>query len=286
MARLIQSNQEQSLAHSHDQATSEQGKHTRIWVLYYFYSEKKHNFSLQRAYEIVECIDNGNKRIAQLQKDGVLESFDFKSDDVCESCLLGKMTKSPFTRTYERGEGLLDLVHTDVCGPFRSATKDEKRYYVSKRSKEPTGRAERDRSFNRPKYIKECDKLQRPSFMDLNRLLVAGIYASMRKSHSLDFLEAKMSHVYISKSVGVGDSLPVLVYGGEKELRVTGYCDASWQTDKDDSKSQSGWVFLIECGAVVGHGLNFQSKWTLVADSTCESEYYLQLVRLQRKLSG
>nr|GEZ26783.1 hypothetical protein [Tanacetum cinerariifolium]GEZ27043.1 hypothetical protein [Tanacetum cinerariifolium] len=42
------------------------------------------------------------KCIAQLQKDGVLESFDFKSNDVCESCLLGKMTKSPFTGTYER----------------------------------------------------------------------------------------------------------------------------------------------------------------------------------------
>ncbi|GJU76400.1 retrotransposon protein, putative, ty1-copia subclass [Tanacetum coccineum] len=71
------------------------------------------------------------KRIAQLQKDGVLESFDFKLDDVCESCLLGKMTKSPFTGSCERGEGLLDLVHTDVCGPFRSATKDGKRYYVT-----------------------------------------------------------------------------------------------------------------------------------------------------------
>ncbi|GJV68920.1 putative RNA-directed DNA polymerase [Tanacetum coccineum] len=109
-------------------------------------------------YETVECISNdGNmilnvgssneldksklwhsrlghvnkKRIAQLQKDEVLESFDFKSDDVCESCLLGKMTKSPFTGTCERGEGLLDLVHTDVCGPFRSATKDGKRYYVT-----------------------------------------------------------------------------------------------------------------------------------------------------------
>ncbi|GJZ75244.1 retrotransposon protein, putative, ty1-copia subclass [Tanacetum coccineum] len=109
-------------------------------------------------YETVECIsNNGNvilnvgssneldklklwhsllgyvnkKRIAQLQKDGVLESFDFKSDDVCEFCLLGKMTKSPFTRTCERGEGLLGLVHTDVCGPFRSATKDGKRYYVT-----------------------------------------------------------------------------------------------------------------------------------------------------------
>ena len=33
------------------------------------------------------------KRIAQLQKDGVLESFELKSDDTCESCLLGKMTK-------------------------------------------------------------------------------------------------------------------------------------------------------------------------------------------------
>ena len=43
------------------------------------------------------------KRIAQLQKDGVLESFDLKSDDMCESCLLGKMTKSPFTGSCERG---------------------------------------------------------------------------------------------------------------------------------------------------------------------------------------
>ncbi|GKB21616.1 retrotransposon protein, putative, ty1-copia subclass [Tanacetum coccineum] len=41
------------------------------------------------------------------------------------------MTKLPFTRSCERGEGLLDLVHTDVCGPFRSATKDGKRYYVT-----------------------------------------------------------------------------------------------------------------------------------------------------------
>ncbi|GJX37564.1 retrotransposon protein, putative, ty1-copia subclass [Tanacetum coccineum] len=42
------------------------------------------------------------KRITQLQKDGVLESFNFKSDDVCESCLLGKITKSPLTGSCER----------------------------------------------------------------------------------------------------------------------------------------------------------------------------------------
>ncbi|GJV85074.1 putative RNA-directed DNA polymerase [Tanacetum coccineum] len=39
-----------------------------------------------------------------------------------------------------------------------------------------------------------------------------------------------------------------LVYGGEEKLRVTGYCDASWQIDKDDSHSQSGSVFLLNGG--------------------------------------
>ncbi|GKE89846.1 retrotransposon protein, putative, ty1-copia subclass [Tanacetum coccineum] len=83
----------------------------------------------------------------KVEKDGVLESFDFKSDDVCESCLLGKMTKSPFIGTCERGEGLLNLVHTDVCGPSRSTTKDGKRYYVSKRGREPTGLKDKEESF-------------------------------------------------------------------------------------------------------------------------------------------
>ena len=71
------------------------------------------------------------KRIPQLQKDEVLESFDLKSDDRCESCLLGKMTKSPFKGSFERGEDLLEIVHTDVCGPFRTSTKDGYRYYVT-----------------------------------------------------------------------------------------------------------------------------------------------------------
>jgi hypothetical protein len=41
-----------------------------------------------------------------------------------------------------------------------------------------------------------------------------------------------------------------LVYGGEEELVVTGYTNASFQTDQDDSKSQSGYIFMINDGAV------------------------------------
>jgi hypothetical protein len=41
-----------------------------------------------------------------------------------------------------------------------------------------------------------------------------------------------------------------LVYGDGKELAVTGYTDASFQTDQDDSKLQLGYVFTINGGAV------------------------------------
>ncbi|KAK9036866.1 hypothetical protein V6N11_021790 [Hibiscus sabdariffa] len=36
-----------------------------------------------------------------------------------------------------------------------------------------------------------------------------------------------------------------LVYGGKEELGIKGYTNASFQTDKDDSRSQSGFVFCL-----------------------------------------
>jgi hypothetical protein len=41
-----------------------------------------------------------------------------------------------------------------------------------------------------------------------------------------------------------------LVFGGEEEFDVKGYSDASFQTDADDFKSQSGFVFCLNRGAV------------------------------------
>src|SRR5687767_9420559 len=60
-----------------------------------------------------------------------------------------------------------------------------------------------------------------------------------------------------------------LVYGGEEELVVTGYTDDSFKTDRDDSKSQSGFVFMLNGGAVSWKS----SKQETVADSTTEAEY-------------
>ena len=41
-----------------------------------------------------------------------------------------------------------------------------------------------------------------------------------------------------------------LVYGGEEELIVIGYTDAAFQTDVEDSKSQSGYMFCLNEGVV------------------------------------
>jgi hypothetical protein len=43
----------------------------------------------------------------------------------------------------------------------------------------------------------------------------------------------------------------VLVYGGnEEELSIKVYVDASFDADPDDSKSQTGYVFMLNGGAV------------------------------------
>ena len=60
-----------------------------------------------------------------------------------------------------------------------------------------------------------------------------------------------------------------LVYGGSDELVVSGYTDASFQTDKDDFRSQSGFIFCLNGGAVSWKS----SKQSTVADSTTEAEY-------------
>ena len=58
------------------------------------------------------------KCMKKLHKVGPLESLDYESFDTCEPCLMGKMTITPFSGTMERDNDLLEIIHTDVCGPM------------------------------------------------------------------------------------------------------------------------------------------------------------------------
>ncbi|KAL0411076.1 UNVERIFIED_CONTAM: Retrovirus-related Pol polyprotein from transposon TNT 1-94 [Sesamum latifolium] len=59
-----------------------------------------------------------------------------------------------------------------------------------------------------------------------------------------------------------------LIYGGG-ELILEGYSDASFQSDDDDAKSQSGFVFKLNGGVVAWKSF----KQDTTADSTTEAEY-------------
>ena len=64
----------------------------------------------------------------------------------------------------------------------------------------------------------------------------------------------------------------LLVYGGNS-LKVEGFTDSSFQSDVDDSKSNSGYVYTLNGGAVCWKS----SKQDTTADSTTEAEYIAAL---------
>jgi hypothetical protein len=67
----------------------------------------------------------------KLHSDGLLESFDFESFDMCEPCLMGKMTKTPFSGIMERATDLLEIIHTDVCRPMSISMRIGYRYFLT-----------------------------------------------------------------------------------------------------------------------------------------------------------
>ena len=61
----------------------------------------------------------GVRCMKKLHVDGCLESLDFESLDTCEPCLMGKMTKTPFSGKIKRASDLLEIIHADACDPMR-----------------------------------------------------------------------------------------------------------------------------------------------------------------------
>ena len=71
------------------------------------------------------------KRMKKLHTDEFLESLDYESFDACEPCLMGKMTKTLFSGTMERATNLLEIIHTDVCGPMSVEARGGYRYFLT-----------------------------------------------------------------------------------------------------------------------------------------------------------
>ena len=73
----------------------------------------------------------GEKRLHKLHKEGLLGHSNYEFYDTCESCLKGKMTKTPFAGQGVRVSELMGLVHTDVCGPMSTSTMNGFSYFIT-----------------------------------------------------------------------------------------------------------------------------------------------------------
>ena len=59
------------------------------------------------------------------------KSLGFESFDACGPCLLGKMTKTPFSGTMEQATDLLEIIHTDVCDPISVDARGKYHYFLT-----------------------------------------------------------------------------------------------------------------------------------------------------------
>ena len=73
----------------------------------------------------------GHKRMKKLHRDGRLTSFDFESFDTCEACLMGKLARALFNGNVERASDLLEIIHTDVCGPMSIPARGGFLYFIT-----------------------------------------------------------------------------------------------------------------------------------------------------------
>ena len=61
---------------------------------------------------------------------GLLE-MQTKHEGVCKGCVKGKNTKKTFPSSESKAKGILEIIHSDVCGPMSYGSLNGYVYYVS-----------------------------------------------------------------------------------------------------------------------------------------------------------
>ena len=71
------------------------------------------------------------ERMTRLIKKELLPPLDFSDLDVCIECIKGKQTKHITKKPATRSSQLLELIHTDICGPFDAPSWSGEKYFIT-----------------------------------------------------------------------------------------------------------------------------------------------------------
>ncbi|KXJ72145.1 hypothetical protein RP20_CCG018741 [Aedes albopictus] len=76
-----------------------------------------------------------NLNSVQRLRGGLVSGLEFsdvaKKDENCRICALGKLSRLPFSNVGSRATELLELVHSDICGPMETDSLGGSRYYLT-----------------------------------------------------------------------------------------------------------------------------------------------------------
>nr|GEY29777.1 uncharacterized mitochondrial protein AtMg00810-like [Tanacetum cinerariifolium] len=164
----------------------------------------------------------------KLQHDGLLDSTNIKSFEKCVSCTYGKMARKPYSHQVERAKGLLGLIHTDVCGPFKIMSRQGASYFITFTDD-----------------FSQFDKW-------LNAMNVE--MQSMRDNEVWELVNLPpngktIGHKWLFKKKTDMDGA-IHTYRARLLLKVSCYTDTGYLTDADDMKSQTRYVFVLNGEAV------------------------------------
>ncbi|KAL5570402.1 hypothetical protein UlMin_026977 [Ulmus minor] len=177
----------------------------------------------------------GLNKIQRLVKDKPLSFLEVEPIPQCESCLEGKMTKRPFGSKGNRLEGLLGLVHSDICGPMSIKARGGYEYYVT--------------------FI---DDYSRYGY----------VYLMHRKSGNFD--KFKEFRAEVEKQLGVPIKSFLSDRGGEYLVLTLVKVWLAKQFDmKDLGEANFVLIFTLGGGTIVWRSI----KQSCIADSTMEAEY-------------
>ena len=81
-------------------------------------AQKTCSYTLQ---SIANC-EQGCDRFTEIQ---------INHEGVCKGCAQGKNTKNPYPNSDNKEKGILDMIHSDICGPMQTTSLRGYVYYAS-----------------------------------------------------------------------------------------------------------------------------------------------------------